>query len=55
MTIGELQENISALDWVTYFTHLVYPMNITLDEEIVSYSTLFFVRLGEVLESTDKR
>ena len=55
MTIRELQENISALDWVTYFTQLVYPMNITLDEEVVSYSTLFFMRLGEVLENTDKR
>ena len=30
-------------------------MNITEDEEIVSYSTAFFIKLGEVIKRTDKR
>ena len=55
LTIRELQENISAIDWLKYFTHLVEPMEITDEEEIVSYSTGFFMKLGEVIQSTDKR
>ena len=55
LTIGELQDNISAIDWLKYFTHLLHPMNVTLDEEIVSYSTAFFMKLGEVIQDTDKR
>jgi len=38
-----------------YFSKLVHPMNITEEEEIVSYSTPFFVDLGKILKDTDKR
>jgi hypothetical protein len=33
----------------------VHPLNISMDEEIVSYSTAFFFKLGEVMQATDKR
>jgi hypothetical protein len=40
---------------VQYFTHLFHPLKMTEEEEIVSYSTAFFIKLGEIIENTDKR
>ena len=54
-TIAELAELVPQINWMLYFRHLVYPMNITENESIVSYSTPFFINLGKLLEVTDKR
>ena len=51
----DLAQQVPQIKWMLYFRELVYPMNITENEEIVSYSTRFFVRLGKLLEETDKR
>ena len=55
MSIRELQSNITAINWLEYFTTLFQPMDMTEEEEIVSYSTAFFIRLGEIIKDTDKR
>ncbi len=55
LTIADLQDQVPQIDWMDYFKTLVAPMAIDESEEIVSYSTPFFVELGKLLEVTDKR
>jgi membrane metallo-endopeptidase-like protein 1 len=40
---------------MVYFRELVSPLNITDQENVVSYSTPFFVELGKLLEVTNRR
>ena len=43
------------IKWQEYFMHLMHPHKIDASEKIVSYSTPYFRRVGEVIESVDKR
>lgn len=53
--MADLALKVPQINWMLYFQELVHPMNMTENEEIVSYSTRFFVRLGKLLAKTDKR
>ena len=55
ISIADLALKVPQINWMLYFRHLVHPMNITEHEDIVSYSTPFFVKLGHLLAKTDKR
>ena len=55
ITIAELSKKVPQINWMLYFKELVHPMNMTENEKIVSYSTKFFINLGNLLENTDKR
>ena len=52
--MAELAAKVPQINWMLYFKELVHPMNMTEDEEIVSYSARFFVRLGKLLAETDR-
>lgn len=54
-SIRELQNTVPQIKWMLYFQELVAPMNISEDADIVSYSTPFFVKLGQLMEVTDRR
>ena len=53
--MADLALKVPQINWMLYFQELVHPMIMTENEEIVSYSTRFFVRLGKLLAETDKR
>ena len=53
--MADLALKVPQINWMLYFQELVHPMTMTENEEIVSYSTRFFVRLGKLLEKTNKR
>ena len=55
ITIADLQKKVPQINWMLYFQTLVHPMPINQTEKIVSYSTKFFVKLGKLLQETDKR
>lgn len=55
ITISDLSKIVPQINWMLYFRTLVHPLDIGQDENIVSYSTAFFVKLGQLLETTDKR
>ena len=55
ISIAELTKQVPQIDWMLYFSELVSPMHINDTEAIVSYSTAFFVDLGQLLAKTDKR
>jgi membrane metallo-endopeptidase-like protein 1 len=54
-TVAELQKLVPQIKWMVYFRELVSPLNITDQENVVSYSTPFFVELGKLLEVTNRR
>ncbi len=54
-SIADLQLKVPQINWMLYFETLVHPLPIDENERIVSYSTPFFVKLGQLLETTDKR
>ena len=53
--IEQLQKWVPQIKWQEYFEHLMHPHSINASEEIVSYSTPYFLRVGEIMESVDKR
>ena len=53
--MADLALKVPQINWMLYFQELVHPMTMTENEEIVSYSTRFFVRLGKLLANTNKR
>ena len=53
--MADLALKVPQINWMLYFQELVHPMIMTENEEIVSYSTRFFVRLGKLLAETDKK
>ena len=55
LTIQELQELVPQIDWLQYFKVLLHPIPVSLKEEIVSYSTPYFERLGPVIAQTDRK
>ena len=55
LTIGELQEEVPQIDWLEYFSVLLHPLPINTSEQVVSYSTPYFLQLGELLAQTDKK
>ena len=55
LTIGQLQEEVPQIDWLEYFSVLLHPLPINTSEPVVSYSTPYFLQLGELLAQTDKK
>ena len=55
LTIGQLQEEVPQIDWLEYFSVLLHPLPINTSEQVVSYSTPYFLQLGELLAQTDKK
>jgi len=53
--IEQLQKWVPQIKWQEYFMHLMHPHAINASEKIVSYSTPYFLRIGEIIESVDKR
>ena len=53
--IEQLQEWVPQIKWIDYFEHLLHPLPINASEELVSYSTPYFQKVGEIIESVDRR
>ena len=55
MKIEQLQEWVPQINWLGYFNNLLHPQKLNSSEEIVSYSTPYFLKLGKIIDSVDKR
>ena len=53
--IEQLQKWVPQINWLGYFNNLLHPQKLNSSEEIVSYSTPYFLKLGKIIDSVDKR
>ncbi|XP_072385133.1 neprilysin-1-like [Diabrotica undecimpunctata] len=54
MSIKDLAKLVPKFNWLEYF-RTIFDMNINEDEQIVAYGISYFVELGKILSTTDRR
>lgn len=54
LTLAQLQHEVPQLDWMRYLTSFL-DADITPDEMVVAYAMPYFIEMGNILASTDRR
>lgn len=55
MSLGELQSEITGVDWMNYVKTLMSPITIDQDEPVIVYASNYFKNLSKLIERTSIR
>lgn len=54
LTLKQLQNLVPQIKWVEYLSSFL-GVNVTEDEPVVAYGLSYFLQMGKIIESTDRR
>lgn len=55
MTLGDLQREVSQLNWREYLQETLGDVELKDDEEVVVYAMPYLIQMGKILHDTDRR
>lgn len=55
MTLGDLQREVSQLNWREYLQETLGDVELKDDEEVVVYAMPYLIQMGRILHDTDRR